>query len=62
MFYRSDDSPQAPGLYTPTFPSQWVQERVGDSLTMGMVFACLGGAENCRYTLNYMNVTLTLAA
>ena len=48
--------------YTPTFVSQWAQERVGDKVELGMAFACLGGAENCRYTLNYQTVTLSLAA
>ena len=61
VFWRDDDSAQAPGLYTPTFPSQWVQERVGNTLTLGMAFACLDGALNCRYTLNYQALTLTLA-
>jgi hypothetical protein len=47
--------------YTPTFVSQWAQERVGDEVQLGMAFACLGGADNCRYTLNYQKVTLKLA-
>ena len=62
MFWRDDDSFQAPGLYTPTFVSSWAQERVGNTLQLGMAFACLGGAANCRYTLNYQTVTLELAA
>ncbi len=62
VFWRDDDSFQAPGLYTPTFVSQWAGERVGNSVTLGMAFACLGGADSCRYTLNYQTVTLTLAA
>jgi hypothetical protein len=61
MFYRDDDSFQAPGLYTPTFPSQWVGELQGDQLQLGMLFACLGGPATCRYTLNFQNVTFTLA-
>lgn len=61
QFWRDDDSFQAPGLYTPTFPSQWVQEVVGNKLSLGMAFACLGGSPACRYTLNYQTVELTLA-
>jgi hypothetical protein len=65
--YRSDDSPQAAGLYTPTFPSAYMRPLVPGPLPgtstaqMVMFFSCLGGAENCRYTLNYQVVNLTLS-
>jgi hypothetical protein len=62
VFWRDDDSFQAPGLYTPTFPAQWVQEVVGNKLALGFAFACLGGSPLCRYTLNYQTLELTLAA
>ena len=62
VFWRDDDSFQAPGLYTPTFVSSWVQDREGDAVVLGMAFACLDGAPNCRYTLNYQQLTLAINA
>ena len=61
MFYRSDDSPPAPGLYTPTFPSALMKPPVDGVAELTMVFACLDGAPNCRYTLNWVPVNFTLA-
>jgi hypothetical protein len=76
IFYHSDDSPPAPGLYTPTFPSAYMNPislsrdedellNVSDddelgSASMLMFFSCLEGADNCRYTLNWQPVSLTL--
>jgi hypothetical protein len=61
VFYRSDDSPPAPGLYTPTFPSAYMRPPVGSTAEMVLFFACLEGAPNCRYTLNYQTVVVTLS-
>lgn len=61
-FYRSDDSPLAPGLYTPTFPSAYMREPAGSVAQLVMFFACLGGADSCRYTLNWARVNFTLAS
>ena len=59
VFYASDDSPPAPGLYTPTFPAKFFAPVASDgSTTLVMFFSCLDGAENCRYTLNYVEVSL----
>ncbi len=60
IFYRADDSPLAPGLYTPTFPSAFMRAPVGGAAELVMFFSCLGGDPACRYTLNWVNVTLTL--
>ena len=61
LFYRSDDAPLAPGLYTPTFPSAYLEEpRADGTARLVMFFSCLEGAPTCRYTLNYVTVTLGL--
>lgn len=61
-FYRSDDSPLAPGLYTPTFPAAYIRDTSPDgTASLLMFFSCLEGAADCRYTLNYAVVTLGLA-
>lgn len=62
QFYRNDDSPLAPGLYTPTFPSQYMRAVDASSNTAELIvfFSCLDGAPDCRYTLNYATVTLAL--
>ena len=60
VFYRDDDSALAPGLYTPTFPSAYMRPPTGTAAELVMFFACLDGAPNCRYTLNYVNVTLSI--
>ena len=65
LAYRDDESAGlAPGLYTPTFPSQWMRPLAPGATTaeLTMLFACLGGAASCRYTLNWVAVNLTLAA
>jgi len=62
IFYRDDDSPSAPGLYTPTFPSAYIRAPVGNTAELLLIFSCLGGADSCRYTLNWQALTLTLAA
>jgi hypothetical protein len=62
IFYRSDDSFQAPGLYTPTFPSAYHRPVISGTAQMIMFFACLDGAANCRYTLNYQTVNITIAS
>lgn len=63
IFYRTDDTPLAPGLYTPTFPAKYIQPIVpgSDEAQLILFFACLDGAPSCRYTLNYVNVTIQLA-
>lgn len=66
VFYRADDSPQAPGLYTPTFPSAYMRPVVPgvgsnpSTAQMVLFFSCLDGAPSCRYTLNYQIVTVVL--
>ena len=61
VFYRDDDSPPAPGLYVPSFPSAWLRPVNGTTADVMMAFACLDGAPSCRYTLNWVPLTLTLA-
>ena len=67
-FLANDDSGapmlDAPGLYTPTFPSAYMRAPAADGATaqMQMFFACLGGSASCRYTLNYVPLTLSLNA
>ena len=61
IFYRADDSPLAPGLYTPTFPSAYMRAPVGNTAEVVLFFSCLGGDASCRYTLNWATVNLTLA-
>ena len=69
IFYRSDNSNEelgpmygAPGMYTPSFPSLYMQpvNTTDNTAQMVMFFACLDGATNCRYTLNWQIVTLTI--
>ena len=60
VFFRADDSPLAPGLYTPTFPSAYMKPAAGGAAELVMFFACLGGDPSCRYTLNWATVTLQL--
>jgi len=64
MFHRDDNSALAPGLYTPTFPSAYLRpiNTTTNEATLTMFFSCLDGAPECRYTLNYVTVTLSLAA
>jgi hypothetical protein len=61
LLWRNDDSPAAPGLYTPTIPSAYLQPVQGDTAELLLIFSCLGGPSNCRYTLNWQKVTLALS-
>lgn len=61
IFLRDDNSASAPGLYTPTFPSAYIQPPQGNTAELVMFFSCLGGSDACRYTLNWQTITLTLA-
>ena len=57
MFFRDDNSiHQAPGMYTPTFPTLYHQAE-----SMVMFFSCLGGPA-CYYALNWQVVNLTINA
>lgn len=69
VFYRNDNSNNdlgpmygAPGMYTPSFPSLYMRpvNTTTNTAQMIMFFACLDGASNCRYTLNWQIVTLTI--
>ena len=63
LAFRDDDSvSQAPGMYTPTFPSAYMQPAAGGTAEAIMFFACLEGAPNCHYSLNWQTVTFQLAA
>ena len=59
-FYVSQDSPPAPGLYTPSFPEHFMRAPVGGKATLVMLFACLDTRPDpaCQYTLNWVNVTV----
>jgi hypothetical protein len=61
VFFRADDSPLAPGLYTPTFPTAFMRPPAGNVAELVMFFSCLGGDPACKYTLNWATVNLTLA-
>ena len=52
VFYTNDDSPPAPGLYTPSFPTRYMRPSEGGKVDLVMFFACLGGPSSCKYTLN----------
>jgi len=65
VFFASDDSGapglDAPGLYAPSFASAYMRGGGGaGSAQMQMLFACLDGSPSCRYTLNYVPLTLQL--
>ena len=67
VFFASDDSGapglDAPGLYAPSFASAYMRGGGGSGAAqMQMLFACLGGSPSCRYTLNYVPLTLALNA
>jgi hypothetical protein len=64
LFYRSDDSgsftPPAPGLYVPSFPSKFMTDISDGKIEFWMIFACLDGSPSCLYTLNWINLTVTV--
>jgi len=65
IFYRSDDSgslnPPAPGLYVPTFPSKFISNITSDGkVNLWMIFACLDGSPSCLYTLNWVNISVSV--
>ena len=63
VFYRTDDSELASGLYGTSFPSAYMLPINTTTATAEMVlfFACLQGPPNCRYTLNYVTVTMNIS-
>lgn len=61
LVYRDDNSVfQAPGAYTPTFPSAYMQPVVDGATNVTLFFSCLEGPPTCRYTLNWQTVTLSV--
>ena len=62
IFFRYDDSAPglASGVYGTSFPSSYMRPINGTTAEMILFYACLDGAADCRYTLNYVTVTLTL--
>lgn len=65
VFFRDDNAGAAwgaQGLYGTTFPALYHKPVVNGTAEMIMFFACGLGNPGCYYTLNWVTVTLTLAA